>query len=84
MSIASLASGPVTNIILFYFMGDNWGMKQMTGRSFRLILLPSAAVYFTKCTCVYFVLVFVTVMMIAVQINGVLCNFIFSVCPCCV
>jgi hypothetical protein len=36
MSIASLASGPVTNIILFYFLGDDWGMRQMSSMPFRL------------------------------------------------
>eukprot|EP00124_Ichthyophonus_hoferi_P001171 Ihof_evm12s55 gene=Ihof_evmTU12s55 len=30
LSVASLASGPITNVFLFLIIGDDWGMRQMT------------------------------------------------------
>lgn len=30
LSIASLASGPITNVFLFMLLGDKWGLRQMT------------------------------------------------------
>eukprot|EP00123_Amoebidium_parasiticum_P018179 comp24125_c0_seq1/m.43768 comp24125_c0_seq1/g.43768 ORF comp24125_c0_seq1/g.43768 comp24125_c0_seq1/m.43768 type:complete len:461 (-) comp24125_c0_seq1:210-1592(-) len=50
LSIASLASGPITNVVLFAYMGDDWGMPQMTvifavGISLHIISIGSLAFF---------------------------------------
>eukprot|EP01134_Creolimax_fragrantissima_P006947 CFRG6947T1 len=49
LSIGSLASGPITNMVLFYVLGNEWGIKQMT-----IIFIVGMALHFVSIAALFF------------------------------